>query len=213
MPIRKTIFTNAGIYHIYNRSLNNTAIFSESRLAQYFLDALEYYLKEKPPVKFSIYKTVKNRDIYPVIGSHLVDIYGFVVMPNHFHIVVKQLLDDGIQIFIQRLSNSFSHFYNIVNKRKGPLFESVFKAVQIESDEQLVHTLRYVDLNPTTSNLVKDPSEYSYSSYQTHIGENNLSWVNTSFIKERFKNLNQYKKFVLDNKDYQRSLHRLKKLS
>lgn len=212
MPRRKVIVSTGEIYHVYNRSINKQPIFNQKKLINQFFKTLEFYIKENPPVKFSRYKEVKNPDIYPSFGDELIQIYGYVLMPNHFHFLIKQLKDKGIQIFLQRLINSYSHYYNLINERKGPLFEGVFKSVQITSGEQFKHVLRYIDLNPTSSALVGDPGDYLYSSYLAHIGKVEIPWIDASFITKEFNSFDRYKKFVLNNKDYQKSLNEVKNI-
>lgn len=212
MPRRKRPFITGEMYHVFNRSIGGLNIFDDAPSAHYFFDGVGYYIKEKPPVRFSIYRQVKFRDIYPDLGSNLVEIYGYTLMPNHFHFLIKQLQDHGVQLFIQRLCNSFSHYYNLLYERKGPLFESVFRSVRIETDEQCIHVLRYIDLNATTSNLCVDPFDYPYSSARAHIGLETTDWIDPLFIHSRFGGFDGYKKFVLDNKDYQRKLGNIKKL-
>lgn len=78
----------------------------------------------------------------------LVEIYAFALMPNHFHICVKSLVDDGISIWLQRACNSYARYYNIKYHRKGILFMGRFQCVPVTEDRQLFHLFVYIHANP-----------------------------------------------------------------
>ena len=83
---------------------------------------------------------------------------------NHLHLILRQLADNGISKFMANLSDSYVSCFNVKHKRKGPLFQGRFKAITVESDEQLIHLSRYIHLNPYTSYVVKTiPELFSYS--------------------------------------------------
>ena len=107
--------------------------------------------------------------------------------------------------------NSFTRYYNILSERKGPLFLPQFQSRQILSDEQLLHTSRYIHLNPFTSRLVQqveDLQRFPHSSFKEYIYQSNKSLINTSILLKYFNNKREsYKKFVLNNAYYQQKLH------
>ncbi|MBI4990582.1 transposase [Candidatus Gottesmanbacteria bacterium] len=132
-------------------------------------------------------------------------------MPTHFHFTLKQEMDNGIRQFIQRLSNSYAHYFNLKSQTKGPVFEGNFKAVRVETDEQLFHLSRYIHLNPVTGYLVEKPEDYHYSSYLIYLGKEKSNIVDPRMIIANISREN-YQKFVLDQKDYQRKLSYIKHL-
>jgi putative transposase len=210
MGLRKITLATGEIYHIYNRCSKGD-IFTHKQEVKTFLAAVWYYLQITPPVKFSIYK--KQPDNYRLsLKKTLVDIYAYCLMPNHFHFILKQNTDKGIQFFMQRLSGSYSHYYNLRNNKRGMLFDSFFKAKRIENQEQLTHLSRYIHLNPVTSFLVEDPIYYEYSSYQNYLGLKNNQYLSSLPVMANFTP-DSYKLFVLDRKDYQRELATIKHLS
>ena len=135
-------------------------------------------------------------------------------MPNHFHFLVRQLSANGISTFMSRLQNSYARYYNIKQKRLGPLFQSRFKAVLVESEEQLIHVSRYVHLNPFSSSVVKDLKElreYKWSSlteYLTQIPEICELKVLSSILGSPDK----YWQFIANQADYQKKLDQNKHL-
>lgn len=211
MPYRNPILTNDEYYHIFNRSLNNYPILSKRSQARIFFQAMEYYLNPKPPIKFSIYR--KSRNSYEInYKVSLVKIIAYCLMPTHFHILLQQVKSDGIKKYMQRLTNSFSHYFNTRNERKGFLFEGPFKAVRVESDEQLLHLSRYIHLNPVTEYLVENPEDWIYSSYNVYLKKEKLPFIDPASVLSFFKSPEDYKEFVEARKNYQRELGKIKNL-
>lgn len=210
MPLRKTILATGEVYHIFNRSVRGMPIFKGKQESDLFLEATEYYLQPRPPTRFSIYRVQKNK--YPLtLTEKIVTIISFCLMPTHFHFLLKQEKEDGIRQLIQKISNSFAHFFNLKYKTSGPVFEGNFKAVRVENDEQLLHLSRYIHLNPVTDYLVENPEDYPFSSYRVFIREEKSPIIDSSLIMGNISSEN-YRKFVLDQKDYQRELDRIKHL-
>ena len=131
-------------------------------------------------------------------------------MPTHLHLVLKQLMNKGISLYMGKILNSYSHFFNIKHQRKGPLWESKFKNVLVEDDDQLFHLTRYVHLNPVTSFLVEKPSQWHYSSYLEYISKNKNQRISCTDLIEISPI--EYKKFVEDQISYQRELAKIKKV-
>lgn len=211
MSSRKVILATGEIYHVFNHSVQGIPIFRGEREGRIFLESMKFYLQSKPPTKFSIYRTSRNR--FPIdLADKLATIIAYCLMPNHFHLIIRQEKDKGIKRFMQRTSNSFAHYFSIKYKNRGPVFESSFKAIRIETDEQLVHLSRYIHLNPATAYLVEDPKEYSFSSYKIYLGEEQSEIINPSIVLNQFSSSKKYKRFVLDQKNYQRKLDLIKYL-
>ncbi|MBI2019339.1 transposase [Candidatus Daviesbacteria bacterium] len=131
-------------------------------------------------------------------------------MPNHYHFLVKQLQDNGISEFINKISNSYTKFFNTKHSRVGPLLQGQFKAVRIESDEQLVHVSRYIHLNPVAGFIAKDLKEYIWSSYLSYIGLYANKIVSQELVLSLFKEKQKYEQFVFDQVDYSQSLSLIK---
>lgn len=211
MPRRKVLFVTGETYHIFSRSIAGIPIFKGSRENDLFLDAMRFYLQPKPPTKFSIYR--KSRNSFPLqIEQKIVTIVNYCLMPNHFHLTVRQEKDHGIKQFMQRLLNSFAHYYSIKYNKKGHLFEDKFKAVHITTEEQLVHLSRYIHLNPVTSYIVEKPEDHKYSSYRIYLGKESMDIIDPTLVLINFSSKDKYKEFVLSQKDYQRKLDEIKHL-
>lgn len=141
-----------------------------------------------------------------------VSIISFCLMPNHFHILIKQLNENGITKFIANFTNGYTKYFNQKNSRTGPLFEGTFKATHIETDEQFVHLSRYIHLNPVASSIINllDLNNYQWSSYPEYIGISNSNLSNKELVLDLFKSPNDYKNFVLDQVNYAKELEKIK---
>ena len=223
MPYRRTVLAPDQFYHILNRGVAGLPIFLHKKDYLRFIELVNYYRFTNVPTSFSKFKklpleerskTLKGLEIEN--NTHII-IYSFCLMPNHFHLLLKQVTENGIRTFLSNLQNGFAKYHNIKNDRNGPLFQSTFKAVRVDTDDQLLHVSRYIHLNPTTSFLVriKDLSIYPWSSLPTYI-DNNLkkfSFIDTRFILGLVGFQNKYGQFILDQADYQRELDKIKHLS
>lgn len=210
MPRRLISLSTGEFYHLFNRSIYRQPILVRKRDLDIFQQLMTYYTLVSPPTKFSYYRL--NPDKYQLdYTKKLVTLVSYCYMPNHFHVSVRQDIDGGIQKYMQRVLNSFSHYQRIKYGRKGPLFESTFRNVHIETDEQLIHLSRYHHLNPVTAHMVEHPRNYLYSSYQIYWGKSS-EVVNPTHVLDHFSSIKDYEKFVLDRKKYQRELDKLKHL-
>lgn len=221
MPQRKVIFANNEYYHIFNRSIHKEPILTKQRDCQRALETLKYYRFENPPIRLSYFLAFgvdKRSEIIHALSKEakkIVDIISFVLMPNHFHFLLKQNEDKGISKFLALFQNSYSRYFNTKNNRQGHVFQGQFKAVWIENEEQLLHVNRYIHLNPYTSYVVKTLSEleeYSYSSLPDYLSGQKETICNTQEILSHFSTIKKYKKFLFDQADYQRKLEEIRHL-
>lgn len=219
MPVRTTPLVTAEVYHIVNRGVASTPIFRRRYDHQKFTQIFLYYQNAGPPVRFSKLRELPGTEKERVLEelkrkkNFLVEIIAYCLMPNHFHFILKQVKDNGIADFIRLSTNSYSHYFNIVSKRKGPLFEGRFKAVRIETDTQLLHISRYIHLNPYSSFLInglKNLLNYPFSSLMEYLGSSQISICHKEIILSQFSGSKQYEDFVLNQADYQRSLEEIK---
>ena len=111
-------------------------------------------------------------------------------MPNHFHLMIKQLADPKAIIrFMRSLTNAYTAYFNRKYDRIGPLFQGRYKAILVEQEPYLLHLTRYIHLNPqelstpSRSDLLK----YPYSSYADYLGKRKTDWLHPEEILGFFK--------------------------
>lgn len=137
------------IYHVLNRGVESRVIFNNKRDYQRFLITLLECNSTDSDAK-NRHRKINNRieNILVPSENKLVDILCLCLMPNHFHLAVKQIVDGGVAKFMQRVGNSYAKYFNIKNNRKGPLFISRYKSVHVSTDIQIRHLIIYIHANP-----------------------------------------------------------------
>jgi putative transposase len=214
--MRKYPLIEGRVYHTFTKSIAGFEIFRNESDYKRMSSMLNYYKVENPPFKFSFYLEIKNKEVFyqkhSFSENNLVEIIAYCFMPTHVHLILRQLKKDGISIFMSKVLNSYTRYFNLKNKRKGPLWESRFKNVEVVNDEQLIHLTRYIHLNPVTANLVEDPQDWSFSSYKEYLGEKQLEENICNYSKLLDIVPQDYKEFVSSRKEYQRELAGLKEL-
>jgi putative transposase len=220
MPVRPIEISTDEYYHIYNRGLLDLPIYTNSDERQRFCNLLHYYRFKNIIHSYSNFirfgqdtreKLLKNLEKN---GKRQVKIVAFCLMPNHYHLLLKQTMKNGIENFISRVQNGYAKFFNIIHKRKGQLFDSRFGAVLVYDDMQLLHLSRYIHLNPYSSHVVKSTKQlldYDWSSLPQYLGKEK-GFCEPAIVLGQFKKPEDYQKFVLDQAGYQRELQQIKKL-
>ncbi len=210
MPAKNRIkkYVEGGYYHIYNRGIEGREIFGDEQDYKTFLYTLKRYLE---PYSGEVRKGFKKDR--PSILTHKqqmsldgeVILLAYCLMPNHFHLLVKQKSRDGITKLMRRVCTNYSMYFNRKYERKGVLFEGIYKAVVIISEEQLINLSRYIHLNPM--NVVKrkyglvetvmgsKPEEYPYSSFRKYLGLEEVLWVKPGEILGMMRGTT-YREFV-----------------
>lgn len=212
MP-RQIFFENQKYYHIYNRGVAKQKIFSDPRDHKRLLTTFSFYLEQSPKTRLSLADKKELRIINITTPKKpLVEILCYCLMPNHFHLLIKQLKDNGISIFMRRSIDSYTKYYNIKYNRVGPLFQGRFKTVVIETDEQLLHLSRYIHLNPFTSKLADDAANYEWSSYQFYLENDTIRLCHPKFILDLTDSNNNYTEFVNDYAEYIQSIEEVNNL-
>lgn len=218
MPYRRTVFANNELYHVLNRGVAQVPIFYTPKEYSRFLELIDYYRFADLHLSFSHYIRLSSEEkelSRKNKKDKLAEILSYCLMPNHFHLLLRQLKENGIVKMLGNLQNGYVRYFNLRNERIGPLFQSVFKAIRIETEEQLLHVSRYIHINPTTSYLVKTENLlfYQWSSLPEYLKEKPSGFVETDFILKLAGGPEKYKNFVFDQIEYQRELHKIKHLS
>jgi putative transposase len=221
VPIRTIPLVTGEIYHILNRGVNSQLIFNDKEDYKRALEILSFYQFVKPTIRFSFYDKLapeKKEGLWKDLiekNQKLVTLIAFCLMPNHFHFLLRQNSENGISKFLANFQNSFTRYFNTRHTRTGHLFQGQFKAVRIETEEQLLHTSRYIHLNPYTSYVVKtmkDLKDYPWSSLREYIKKKVEGVCEVGIVISSFSSSEQYLQFVLDQRDYQRTLEQIKHL-
>lgn len=205
MTTRNLKFSVDEYYHVYNRGTDKREIFLEDKDRDRFIKLLFIG---------NCSKAINFRDIPKGLpfaeferGETLIDIGAYVLMPNHFHILIREKVEGGLSIFMNKILTSYSMYFNKKYKRTGRLFEGSFKAKHIDQDEYLKYLFAYIHLNPVK---IIDPEwkekgiqdkikaekyllNYEYSSYLDYLNIDRIQ--NKILNKESFPQYFEFNKF------------------
>ena len=218
---RKIVFQNYSLYHIFNRGIDRRPTFQNSREFNRAIDLISFYNHKDIPIRYSQFiilpqeiREVKLKRLSK--SDSLVDILAYCLMPNHFHFLLRQRVENGLSTFISNFTNSYTKYFNTKNQRIGPLFEGVFKAVYVENDDQAIHLSRYIHLNPVVSSIVNETEvlKYKWSSYPEYLNfeVRNEILLDKDTVLSYFKSVKKYQEFVMDQIDYGKKLEEIKHL-
>lgn len=168
MPSRTINFEQGRYYHVYNRGNNYQTIFFERESYLYFLRLVRRYLVDEN-----------------------ISILAYCLMPNHYHFLV-QCNGGNLSEAMQLLSLTYTKSINKRFNRVGSLFQGRFKAVLIDSDEYLVHLVRYIHLNPVKADLVKLASEWDFSSFSEYAGIRSGSLPSMELVRSMIDSEKEY---------------------
>lgn len=235
--MRKIKFVVGKFYHLFNRGVDKRDIFLEDRDRWRFLQGLFlfndkekfhnilYRLEtEKGALNFNVLRDfIKKKS--PTERNQLIRIVADCLMPNHFHLIVEEINDNGISEFMHRSGIGYTKCFNKKYLRSGSLFESTFKAVPIENDEYLKYLLVYINvINPgqliepdlkekgvKNINAIIDFAEnYDWSTNKEYLGTRESVIIDKGLLGEIFYNPEEYRKFIKEtllNKKYKEINH------
>ena len=137
-------------------------------------------------------------------GEFRVKIYGYCLMTNHVHL----LLDPGSDVqslakVMKRVAGKYTRYFNRLYHRSGTLWESRFKSSPIQTEEYLLACCRYVDLNPVSAGMVRQPGEYRWSSFRQKTRDAVNAWIDfddcyIALGETVSQRLQTYEKFVIE---------------
>lgn len=174
--VRKKV--ESGIYHIVLRGINKQTIFFDDEDREVFLNRIKLTKQKR---KF--------------------EIYGFCLMSNHIHLLIKEMEITIGKIFMMILS-SYVLWYNHKYNRTGNLFQDRYRSEGIESDAHLLCALRYIHQNPVRAGMAKSVEDYMWNSHSAYV-EGKESFIDTNLILMMLGGINDYKEFVVKEETMQ----------
>jgi len=218
--MRKIDFANNEIYHIFNRGVEKRKIFLDDKDYFRFVHDLFEFNDEAPAENiFYKFSEVESYEVQPrkiprkIKGPRklLVEILVFCLMPNHFHLLLRQKKDGGITKFMQKLGTGYTLSFNGKYKRVGHLFQGAFKAILIDKQNHFLNLPYYVHLNPLDlkfpewrvrklndhTKAVEFLNNYRWSSHLDYLGKKNFpSITNREFLLDVFGGQDKYKQNI-----------------
>lgn len=188
---RNIKFAPEEFYHIYNRGVDKRIIFLDDKDRDRFISLL-YLCNNTELIRISDYRNTKLNTILSISrGEQLVSIGAYCLMSNHFHILLREEVEEGVSLFMQKVSTAYTMYFNMKYKRTGSLFAGRFKAQHAGDDNYLKYLFAYVHLNPVKliepkwreegilngKKVIKFLSSYRYSSYLDYKGTDRIEKV------------------------------------
>jgi putative transposase len=217
--MRKIEFANDEYYHIYNRGVDKREVFSNTRDYERFLLAMDL-LNDKEDGLMIMWRDFKKANPKSTLEAflkpsfrkrdRLVEIVAYCLNPNHYHFILKQVEERGIERFMHKIGTSHTKYFNKKNKRSGSLFQGKFKATHIDSNEYLLYLSAYVNKNNFIHGYNKQDN-WPYSSLFSYLGKRNNNFLKKDIILKQFKNVNDYKEFLEKNALYMRKSKELER--
>lgn len=210
MSIRKVKLVVGENYHIYNRGNSKQKI---------FIDKTDYNHLIKLLYLCNSTRSITIRDITTNTydfdrNETLVYIGAYCLMPNHFHILIKEKEEKGISKFMQKIATAYSMYFNKKYNRTGSLFEGKFKSQHINTDRYLKYIFSYIHLNPVKlidskwkevglrnkKNTIDYLNNYQESSYLDYIKENRIrkKIIDKEEFPKYFSSANLFKREIFD---------------
>ncbi len=214
MSVRKVVFGINEFYHLYSRGNDKRKIFLTDSDYQRFI-CLLYAANSSGPIHLSDLHQWSSEVWEQKRSETLVDIGAYCLMPNHFHLLVREKKEGGITTFMQKLLTGYSSYFNLKHKRTGKLFEGPFQATHVDNDPYLQYLYAYIHLNPVKisnpdgwpDKIVQNVAtaktfldDYTYSSYHDYLGRQRQekTILNPSAFPDYFTNDINFEEFVVD---------------
>ena len=191
--MRKIRFQNYYYYHIFNRGVDGRIIFMNENDYFNFLLRLSSL---NTNLSFEERKGQKKElSSFSMDSFEFVEIVTYCLMPNHYHLLLRQKVDNGVSHFMHKIGTGYTNGLNKKYKRSGSLFQGSFKAVEIKTDAQLQYVSAYINGNPEIHGI-KKAEEWVYSSCRDYLGKRNGVLAKKDIILKDFEDNNDYKKYM-----------------
>jgi putative transposase len=189
-------------FHVLNRGVMGHVIFPQTGDYIRFIHDM-YIFNDVKPANNTTSSLASKPPYTPDVRNRLVDIHGWCLMNNHYHLLLSERVEGGMVRFMRKVNIGYAKYFNEKYKRHGYVFQGKTKKIPILKDGHFNHILHYIHLNPldylkgaelwrerTLKNAVKAEeylAQYRWSSYQDYIGKSNFpSIVTMNFFNDEF---------------------------
>lgn len=190
-------YVEESYYHIFNRGVNKTEIFRDALDYRYFIRLLNFYLSPYTREAQGIFRNRLWRSPEHDL-SEAVQLVVYCLMPNHYHLIIKQIPANGLTKLMKCVIASYARYFNNRYGRTGHLFEGPCQARNIADDSDLISTSAYVHRNP--KDVTRDIINYPYSNLKDIYHQLANSWTNPQLLLHYFDYDEQaYVDYVCEN--------------
>ncbi|PIP33545.1 hypothetical protein COX22_03775 [Candidatus Falkowbacteria bacterium CG23_combo_of_CG06-09_8_20_14_all_49_15] len=205
--MRRVKLQNNAYYHVYNRGVDKRKVFNNGEDYKRFLTGLKELNQEAPIGSLFLKKYLNRRltekpdsSILEESGSSfssfsLIKILAYCLLPNHYHLLLQQISEQGIGKYMQRIGISHTNYFNAKYKRSGYLFQGAYKCVPITTDDQLLYLSAYINGNAEIHGVAK-AENWPWSSCLDYLDKRNGKLPHKKIVMDQFKNMGDYHDFL-----------------
>ncbi len=205
------------IYHVLNRGVDKRKIFmNEKDYFRFIHNLFEFNNQDKVISNSYFFNQLESSDIgcqkiEKKPRKLLVKIHAFCLMPNHYHLLISPLVEDGIPRFMKKINMGYAKYFNKKYKRSGALFQGKYKYILIEKESHFIHIPYYIHLNPLdlvcpewrdgklkkSKDALNFLKKYRWSSHLDYAGNKNFpSVTQRDFLLDFFEGKEEYKRSI-----------------
>src|SRR3989344_3364904 len=144
-------------YHVFNRGVEKKPVFLDKRdyarflfLILYFQSPTGFYNLSRPVTSFvrSLTFNVDKEKEAAVIKNRTIELGAFCLIPNHFHLLIREVEEKGTAKYMQRVLTAYAKYFNTKYKHSGHVFQGTYKVNHVEDNDQLLYLSAYIHKNP-----------------------------------------------------------------
>jgi putative transposase len=175
-------------YHIYNRGNGKDVVFKDHDDYSFFLLRLRQNLAPDG----------HEPRMFRPLPKNSFSLVAYCLMPNHFHLLIRQNQEIPTSKLIGKLCTSYSKYFNQKYTRVGHVFQDQFKQITVDNNRYLLWLSVYIHLNPQEAGIVTHPEMYNYSSIANYIQPNNPGLISDDIVRAQFPDGEKYRDFLLE---------------
>ncbi len=211
--MRKFTPTNNELYHVFNRGTDKRSIFLDKKNYERFIVNLILFNTQRQPIsnlsRYNIKSACKK-----IPDDPLVKIHAFCLLPNHFHLLLEPLIENGIARLMHKNEMGYSHYFNKINSRNGNLFQGSYKIFHVNNDTYRLYLPLYIHLNSlellssekywkekgvkNKKDAINFLRNYPWSSLREYLNTDQMPFVSRDFIDEIYKDKNELETALKD---------------
>lgn len=200
-------FAENEYFHVLGRGANREKIFLDEEDKTRFIFLITHLQSPTKIYNISWYTknflkkgtfSTQDKRIKEIVKNRSIELIAFTLMSNHFHLLVRNLADQILSVYMHRVLTAYSKYFNNKYRKSGHVFEGPFVAVHVKNNNQILHLSAYIHKNPKEIPEWQETyDKYPHSSYQDYIGSNRWGeFLSPDIVLKQFKNQLQYKDFV-----------------
>ena len=194
-------------WHLIGRGTDKRDIVGDDKDRVRFIHDLYVFNDRNPTPNFIL----NERNDEHRKRDKLVDIHAFCLMLNHYHLLVSEIVEGGISLFMQKLNMGYTKYFNERYERSGTLWQGKYRKIRIERDAHFLYIPFYIHLNPldythsgwrngevkNSQFALKSLSEYRWSSHLDYLGKRNFpSIIRKNDIADVIGTRSQYERVI-----------------